>query len=119
MSEEFKTVPVADDYTGRLIDAANVRADIYNGDDRECIKTDVMNSFYAGAEWARKESDGEIERIRAALDRIARWHGEFQETGRYWDEPNNTQPMSYGGAYGSNGERDYMRQVAREALDGK
>lgn len=37
-----------------LIDAANARAALYEGDDRECIKTDVMNAFYAGAEWMRK-----------------------------------------------------------------
>lgn len=51
-----------------------------------------------------------------ALERIERWHGEFPATGRYWDEPDNTRPMSYGACYGSTGERDFMRQVAREAL---
>lgn len=37
-----------------LIDAANARADLYEGDDRPCIKTDVMNAFYAGAEFAKR-----------------------------------------------------------------
>lgn len=51
-----------------------------------------------------------------ALKRIERWFGEFPETGDFWDAPENTRPMSYGAAYGSNGERDYMRGVARAAI---
>lgn len=71
-------------------------------------RNEITNALMAGAK--------EIERLRKALRRIERWEGEFPSTGRYWDEPENTQPMSYGACYGSNGERDYMRQVAREAL---
>ncbi len=48
-----------------------------------------------------------------ALTKIARWHGEFPDTGRTWDHGT---PMSYGAAFGSNGERDYMRQVALDVL---
>lgn len=55
-------------------------------------------------------------RLRAALERIEKWAGEFPPSGRYWDEPTKTRPMSYGAAFGSNGERDYMRSVARQAL---
>ena len=58
----------------------------------------------------------ENERMRTALERIERWHVEFPATGRYWDEPNNDKPMSYSACFGSNGEREYMRQVARDAL---
>jgi hypothetical protein len=61
------------------------------------------------------EAADEIERLRAALTRIARWHGEFPETGNFWDDE-KTRPTSYGVEYGSNGERDYMRQVALDAL---
>jgi hypothetical protein len=63
-----------------------------------------------------REMRGDVARMRAALQRIARWHGEFPATGRHWDEPENTRPMSYSACYGSNGERDYMRQVALDAL---
>jgi hypothetical protein len=49
-----------------------------------------------------------------ALERIERWHGEFPETGRTW--PTTGNPITFGMAYGSNGERDYMRGIAREAL---
>jgi hypothetical protein len=52
---------------------------------------------------------------REALERIHRWQGEFPPTGEFWDD-RKTQPMSYGAAYGSNGERDFMREVARKAL---
>jgi hypothetical protein len=55
--------------------------------------------------------------LRSALERIVKWKGEFPETGRFWDEPKNTNPMSYAACYGSDGERDYMRKVARDALD--
>lgn len=37
-----------------LIDAAEERAKLYDDDDRECIKADVMNTFFAGAEYARQ-----------------------------------------------------------------
>lgn len=50
--------------------------------------------------------------MEAALQRISRWFGEFHETGKTWDDGT---PMSYGAANGSNGERDYMRQVASDA----
>lgn len=53
--------------------------------------------------------------MRLALQRIARWHGEFPNTGKTWDDGS---PMSYAACYGSNGERDYMRQVALNAISG-
>ena len=56
------------------------------------------------------------ERLEAALQRIAKWYGEFPDTGLYWDKE-ETLKMSYSAAFGSNGERDYMRKVAQDALD--
>jgi len=55
------------------------------------------------------------DRMQAALERIERWFGEFPETGEFWGG-DSRRPMSYGARYGSNGERDFMRQIAREAL---
>ena len=52
-------------------------------------------------------------RMLAALRRIERWFGEFPPTGQQWDDGS---PMSYFACYGSNGERDYMRSVARDAI---
>jgi hypothetical protein len=48
-----------------------------------------------------------------SLERIARWFGEFPPTGRTWSDGKE---MSYSSAFGANGERDYMREVARAAL---
>jgi len=55
------------------------------------------------------------ERLESALKRIERWFGEFPDTGKFWDD-DKTRPVTYGACYGSNGERDFMRQIAREAL---
>jgi hypothetical protein len=61
----------------------------------------------------------EIERLRAALETVVAW-GPFPETGHHWgDGHGNTRPMSYSAAYGSAGERDYMRAIARRALSAK
>jgi hypothetical protein len=54
--------------------------------------------------------------LERALQSIAKWHGEFPVTGKFYDVE-ETRPMSYGAAYGSNGERDYMRTLALNALD--
>jgi hypothetical protein len=54
-----------------------------------------------------------LEELAGALERIERWFGEFPDTGRTWDDGS---PMSYGAAFGSSGERDFMREIARAAL---
>ncbi len=51
-------------------------------------------------------------RLVEALLAIERW-GPFPPSGRKWEDG---KPMSYGTAFGSNGERDYMREIARVAL---
>ena len=56
-------------------------------------------------------------RLENALKIIIEWK-DFPETGEYWDD-DKTRPMSYGTWYGSNGERDYMREIARKAMDEK
>lgn len=55
----------------------------------------------------------EIERLKAALKKIANW--ELPKTGMYWDKKEQ-QPMSYEAAHGSNGVRDYFKDLARNAL---
>ncbi|MEM7696918.1 MAG: hypothetical protein AAF236_00775 [Verrucomicrobiota bacterium] len=56
----------------------------------------------------------ENKRYATALRKIAKWFGEFPSSGRTWD---NGEEMSYGAAFGSKGERDFMRKVASEALE--
>lgn len=60
----------------------------------------------------------ERDALKAALTRIETWHGEFPPTGEFWDAE-RTRPISYAVKHGSNGERDYMREVASAALKGK
>lgn len=49
-SENFELVtPAPDNDTGRLIVTAEAYAAKYDGDDRQDIKTDVLNAFYQGA----------------------------------------------------------------------
>lgn len=59
----------------------------------------------------------QIAALREALERVERWFGEFPETGQFWDKE-KSQPMSYAACWGSNGERDFMRTIARAALGG-
>lgn len=59
-----------------LIDAAEERTKMYD-DDRDCIKTDVMNAFFAGAEYARrvalKLSTDLSHRLRETADQQPGW----------------------------------------------
>lgn len=55
-----------------------------------------------------------LRELEDALRTIARW--EFPPSGRFYDEPLNTRPMSYESAFGSGGARDYMKTVASDAL---
>lgn len=54
-----------------------------------------------------------IQRMEKALKKIAKWFGEFPDTGRTHEDGS---PMSYSYCRGSNGERDFMRGIAQEAL---
>lgn len=53
-----------------------------------------------------------VSAAKTLLERIIRWHGEFPDGPLTRDGFE----QSYGAAYGSNGERDYMRGLAVEAL---
>lgn len=61
----------------------------------------------------RKSFSEENAILRAALTVIAEW--KLPETNKFWDEE-KTRPMTYTSCYGSNGERDYMKNVALIAL---
>ena len=53
------------------------------------------------------------DRMRRALTIIANWT--LPATGKFWDEE-KTRPTSYEAEYGSNGARDYMRNLAALTL---
>lgn len=85
----------------------------------EAAKAEEVNFEYTGLKRAieivKNHSQREIRGDRlliAALRTIERWDW-FPDTNRTWDDGT---PMSYSAAYGSNGERDYMRKIARDAL---
>jgi len=75
---------------------------------------DIFGSALSMGQRPVFENNEILTKQEAALKRIAKWVGEFPESGRIWQDGS---PMSYGAAFGSNGERDYMRQLAREALE--
>lgn len=65
------------------------------------------------------KAEEKLEEAAKVLEKIERWHGEFPETGQFWKNADGTdsdRTISYGAAYGSNGERDYMRSQARSFL---
>ena len=62
------------------------------------------------------KSNREI-KLETALKRIIEWNS-FPETGEFYSN-DKTRPISYGAWNGSNGERDFMRNIAQEALDSK
>jgi hypothetical protein len=53
-------------------------------------------------------------KMEEALRQIEKW--QLPETGRFWDKE-ETQPMSFEACAGSNGAREYIRNVARQALE--
>lgn len=82
-------------------------------------KNDALN-----AEWNDALAQLEAARareavLREALGQIERWDG-FPETGRFWANTDGNltdSPMSYAACYGWNGERNFMRNIARTALE--
>ena len=54
--------------------------------------------------------------LKTALGRIAKWFGEFPPSGAFLSDGT---PISYGSEFGSDGERDFMRKIASDALEGK
>ena len=54
-----------------------------------------------------------IKELKKALELIMNW--DLPESGMYWDKEKKD-AMSYGAAFGSNGERDYFKKIAQTAL---
>lgn len=50
-----------------------------------------------------------------SLMKITQWD-DFPKTNQFWVEE-KTREISFGACWGSNGERDYMRQIALDALN--
>lgn len=48
-----------------------------------------------------------------ALQKVMEW--KMPVTGQFWDK-DGKEPMSYAAAFGSNGERDYIKSIANDAI---
>lgn len=72
--------------TEKLIQAAEAYAAKYNDDPRDCIKTDVLNAFYAGHKYA-------LASYRASVDGVELPEGEAEawqvmsKDGGHWGPP--------------------------------
>ena len=59
----------------------------------------------------------EIEKTKSdllkLLQKIEKW--EMPVTNQFWDK-DGKEPISYSAAYGSNGERDYIKSIAKAAI---
>lgn len=60
-----------------------------------------------------QDKEVKIKKLTEALEKIANW--ELPATGQFWDDE-KTRPMGYESAYGSNGAREYIKSIAKEAL---
>lgn len=71
--------------------------------------------FIHGAEWMLEQYQGitpdTVKEMLEALERIKTW--EMPDTGKTWDDGTK---MSYVAAYGTNGERDVIKDIARCAI---
>ena len=76
----------------------------------EALRAEVER--LAQAERDREAAEAECARLLTALGTVADWN--LPETGETWP---SGYPISFEAQYGSNGVRDYMRAVARKAID--
>ena len=72
-----------------------------------------------GRQWAFTDDEFEPvpslnDELIKALQRIADW--DLPDTGKFWDKERLV-PASYESLYGSNGARDYIKNIAKEALE--
>jgi hypothetical protein len=101
----------------RIITAQQLEAALYKLQiDAEVVETahSLARRIFDAVPAPETKAESQVRVLRAALERILKWQGEFPPTGRTWDDGT---PMSYAACYGSNGERDFMRGIALEALD--
>lgn len=80
------------------------------------METEVIDKVFQELSQITQAKTARELKLENALRRIAKWFGEFPATDRTWS-PSDKTPMSYGSCFGSNGERDYMREVASQALE--
>lgn len=78
-----------------------------------CASQSVKSDSQAALSAESERQAPDVTQLVEALEQIERWDG-FPSTDKTWE--GSGEPVSYGAAFGSNGERDFMREVARRAL---
>lgn len=114
MSDQSDT-PETDALVARWADMAKQPADLTFTQLHDLIEQVVKEILKSHEDLERRLALAQtrIAELEKALSRIAKWFGEFPVTGDSWADGT---PVSYGAAFGSNGERDYMRSIASAAL---
>lgn len=93
--------------------ADNLAIDMHYMEEGWKIKYDELKADYEQYVKDFNHLYAEHQRLADALKIIQNW--QLPPTGQFWDKE-QTQPMSFEAAYGSNGVRDFMCNVANEAL---
>ncbi len=96
-------VRIADAYEAQAVRIAELE------NENTSLKNVAEANINAGVEMA-----GRIRELENALTKIEAW--EMPDTGRTWDDGS---PMSYAACWGTNGEQDHIRGIARAALKPK
>lgn len=107
---------VTDEMVNAAIEAAWPGPEIVYADGHDSAEAMMRAALEAALSIAPMQPADSHADLVKALEKIEKWFGEFPETGRFWHDGVRQQPMSYGAAFGSNGERDFMREIARAAL---
>ena len=76
-------------------------------------KPETVPSSEIDAVFVQGKPTPDVLALVEALEQIKRWDG-FPSTNESWE--GSGKPVSYSAAFGSNGERDFMRGVAKAAL---
>lgn len=72
------------------------------------IVSAVNNTYGAGI------NPEAIPELVVALNKVLNW--ELPETGKFWNA-DETQPMSYQAAYGSEGAKEYFQKIVKAAIE--
>ncbi len=109
----YASPPPAQDVSGRPVVLATLYRDADGNPGCKFVGDPEIRIRDGDALMAVTQHDQEVRGLVEALEQIQRWDG-FPPTGKTWE--GSGEPVSFSVCYGSNGERDFMRNVANKAL---
>lgn len=109
----YTSPPSAQDVSGRPVVLATLYRDADGNPGCKFVGDPEIRIRDGDALMAVTQHDQEVRGLVEALEQIQRWDG-FPPTGKTWE--GSGEPVSFSVCYGSNGERDFMRNVANKAL---